>query len=708
MATDPYAGLARPITPVTSQDPYAGLGRPISPVTAQVPRRTLLETGVEGIQSIPESGLQFGKGIYEAVTNPVQTVGNLLDVGAGALYLGAKEVLPKQVMDFIASMDNPEAVDRAVNAAKQFGGMMSHRYGSADKIKNTIATDPVGFAADFSTILSGGATAAGRLGVLGRELQLAQRANAIAGAPSAAAASRAARSFARNAETVSNALSRGADITNPMNVLRPVGRGVRTMAERAPLKIANFMSPKSAMYMDIAEGRGNELVQQLRAPSEIVPGSVPTAAQQASPLGLTQFSAVGEAAAKAAPSTYYALGNAQDAARLRALQGVGRTPEDLAALREGRELTARQKYGAVENMVVTTDDTLRSLLKRPSMDAAFKRAQELADEQGVPFKMGPDILPGSMAGMATPGRPAQYTVQSLHTLKMAMDDLIRNPERFGIGATEAGAIRRTQKNLINWIEDKAPGYKTARETFATQSRRINQAEVGQFLENKLTSPLTDEASRAAVFANAMREAPTTIKRAATGTLRYQNLEDLLSPHQLKAVESVRRDLAREQITKTQAREGGTAAPRVGQLASQTGDMPALLNRVATIANAIYNRVQGKIDRKLALEIAYEMAVPERAAGAIEKAMVREELAKMTGRGAGAVAGAAGDVLTSTPAKVGGQFQNIMSQAENRNAMAQAQFPKFNEEGAPLRSIGYTTDENGNEYAYPIYGVPPRR
>lgn len=672
MANDPYAGLAKPLTPTAYQDPYAGLARELTPTGTKIPRRTLLEAAGEGVTNIPESALAFGKGLYEAVTNPLDTAGSLLDVIAG----GAYNALPKPVQDFVVSLDNdPAALNRAISAANQFGGQMKARYGSYDAIKNTLATDPVGFAADFSTILSGGGGAA-RMAGAGR---------------------------------VGTALSRAGEVTNPINVMAPVGRGVRKIAERAPLKIANFMSPKSAMYMDITEGRGNELIQQLRAPSEIVPGSMPTAAQQASPLGLTQFSAVGESAAKADPSRYYAIGNAQDAARVRALQNVGGTPENLAALREGRDLTRGKTYGAVDDIVVTTDDTLRSLLRRPSMDAAFKRAQELADEYGVPFQMGPDILPGSMAGMATPGRPAQYTVQSLHFLKMAMDDLTRNPERFGIGSAEVGAIGKTQKNLVNWIESKAPGYKTARETFAKQSRRINQAEVGQFLENKLTSPLTDEASRASVFAGAVREAPTTIKRATTGAPRYQNLENLLEPHQLKAVESVRRDLAREQVTKTQAREAATASPRVGQLASQAGDMPALLNRVATIANAIYNRVQGKIDRKLALEIAYEMATPQRAASAIENAMVREELARMTGRGAGAVAGQTGKILQSTPAKVGGQFQNVMTQAENQNAMALSQYPKANEEGAPLVGVGRIVDpETGDAYTYPIYGVAPKR
>lgn len=81
-------------------------------------------------------------------------------------------------------------------------------------------------------------------------------------------------------------------------------------------------------------------------------------------------------------------------------------------------------------------------------------------------------------------------------------------------------------------------------------------------------------------------------------------------------------------------------------------------------------MSGAIDRKLAIEIAAEMLDPKAAASALEKAMVRDFMAKETGRVAGKAAGAAGKALSSTPAKVGAQTQNIMTQAENRNAMNQ--------------------------------------
>jgi len=146
------------------------------------------------------------------------------------------------------------------------------------------------------------------------------------------------------------------------------------------------------------------------------------------------------------------------------------------------------------------------------------------------------------------------------------------------------------------------------------------------------------------------------------------LTDVLTPDQMAVITAIRDDLARVVKTKTQAQKGAAAAPRITQLATQTGNMPALLNRVATVANTILNRLQGQIDHKLAIEIATEMLDPKAAAAAVEKAAAREAKANKKGRVAGAGTRAAGKVLSSTAAKIGAQTQNIMTQAENENAM----------------------------------------
>lgn len=604
---------------------------------AGIPSRSLLEAGLEAIPSAPASAIQFGKGMYEAITNPVETAGTMLDIAAGGLQKAAGAALPKPVMDFLNSFDNA-AAKRAMNAANQFGGQMAARYGTYDRITNTMATDPVGFAADMSTLLSGGAGVAGRVGKTG------------------AAAN----------------LEKWAQRTNPVNALAPAGRAARKIVTKTPSIIADYLSPKSAAYMAAAEGRGNEIINAMRNPDvAIVPGSKPTAAQAASPVGATKFSAMGAQAEKILPTEYLARAGENEAARLASLRTVGGTPENIAALKKGRELTGKQNYGGIERNVIAVDDAFRELTQRPSMETAMRRAAEISAEQGVPFQIGKDILPGSMAGMATAGKPAQYTVQSLHNLKTALDDIIKDPATFGVGANEARLMGNTRSQLVNWIESKAPGYKSARETFAKQSGRINQAEVGQFLEGKLTSALDTEAGpqRANVFGAAVKEAPATIKNATTGASRYKQLTDLMEPHQVKVIEDIRKDLAREAETKLQATKAGTSEPRIKELASNTAlPSPNLLSRVVTLANEIRKRVSGAIDRKLAIEIATEMLDPKAAASALEKAMVRDFMAKETGRVAGKAAGAAGKALSSTPAKVGAQAQNIMTQAENQNAM----------------------------------------
>lgn len=125
------------------------------------PRRSYAATEVPGAALInaPKSAKQFATNLYEAVTNPLQTVSAVLDIGAGAL----QKALPDTVVNFINKFEgNPAAAARAVEAANAVGGMYKERYGSYDSIKRTLAEDPVGAAADISMLFSGGSTLASK------------------------------------------------------------------------------------------------------------------------------------------------------------------------------------------------------------------------------------------------------------------------------------------------------------------------------------------------------------------------------------------------------------------------------------------------------------------------------------------------------------------------------------------------------------------
>ena len=119
------------------------------------------------ISNIGSSAGQLVGGLANMVMSPIDTASGILDIGAGAL----QNVLPKALVDFINKSETPEALaagQRAVNAANAAGGIFKDRYGSLDKIQNTLYTDPVGAAADISSLFTGGGAAATRVAAASR------------------------------------------------------------------------------------------------------------------------------------------------------------------------------------------------------------------------------------------------------------------------------------------------------------------------------------------------------------------------------------------------------------------------------------------------------------------------------------------------------------------------------------------------------------
>lgn len=257
---------------------------------------------------------------------------------------------------------------------------------------------------------------------------------------------------------------------------------------------------------------------------------------------------------------------------------------------------------------------LIELSNRPSFRKAVSRAMQIAAEEGVNI-----------------GDPIR-SMKGLHYVKMALDDTIEkaSAKDSGIGRSELRAITGTKEKLLQMMDEISPDYKFARETYQQQSRPINQMQVGQYLENKLVPSIGEGAKQTAnTFATAMRDAPGTIRRA-TGQPRFDSLSEVLTPEQLRIVNLVRVDLARNARFEDMSRKGAQAAPNALDLATQSmeatagGKIPNLLHRGAMIANAIIYRAEGKINKKLAAEIATEMLNPPAVAESLAAAMKRQK------------------------------------------------------------------------------------
>ena len=107
--------------------------------------------------------------------------------------------------------------------------------------------------------------------------------------------------------------------------------------------------------------------------------------------------------------------------------------------------------------------------------------------------------------------------------------------------------------------------------------------------------------------------------------RINQLTQGLNPRQLSAVNAVRDDLARTAEYERLAQAGRTGG--VSKMATEAGKgsgmpFPNLMNASATAFNFALKRLLGRMDEKLAVQLATELANPASAANAIERAMVK--------------------------------------------------------------------------------------
>ena len=124
----------------------------------------------ETISNVPGSAAQFGKNIYQAVTNPVETIKAIGQAGAGFMQATSPhgETTPQTAEEEEIALFGQKAPEDA-QAYESLKSALDERYGSLDKAAETLKTDPVGFMVDISSVLSGvGGLFAKTPGVVGK------------------------------------------------------------------------------------------------------------------------------------------------------------------------------------------------------------------------------------------------------------------------------------------------------------------------------------------------------------------------------------------------------------------------------------------------------------------------------------------------------------------------------------------------------------
>ena len=558
------------------------------PVQQEVAKKkySLSEVPGAALKNLIPSAGQFLSGAANAVMHPLDTASSVFDVAAGTL----RNSLPKKVVDIMDKFEtNPAAAQRASQAASALGGVYKERYGSAEKIKRSLAEDPIGSIADLSTAL-GGAGAIAEIGGLGK---------------------------------TAAAIGKASAATNPLTMptmaaASAIGSARGAVGKAAKATMEHF-DPKSRAYLNAAGGQEKELVNQLRKQNIVVPGSVPTAAQAAAPLNNASFSGLGKFAASTAPNEYYKRATQQKSAQIQHLRDVGGTAEDLAKNQSANAAKSKALYSnATENTSIPIKEgqnfapEFDELMKYPAIKESFDKAEKIAANKGEKlFKNDP----------ANPDRMV-LTGKGAHTVKLALDDAIEPSPGSAIGKNEANAMRSAKNKYLEWVEKHVPEYKVARETTAELHKPTNAQMVVQHLENKLTPPLGEETNklRGTGYGKALKDEKGTLKEVL-GKGRYDKLSEVLDKKQMSAVNDVRKDLARgEANLKLQTASSGSTpnsiAPKKGGM-----EIPpvSVHGAIWKLGEYILQKAKGDITEKAAREIAEEMLYPRKAAASLEEA-----------------------------------------------------------------------------------------
>ena len=372
---------------------------------------------------------------------------------------------------------------------------------------------------------------------------------------------------------------------------------------------ANSAAIKGRAFLEAAGDKADDIMALLRENKRIVPGSAPTAGEAAVPAGRAEFAALQRSGSKVAPTDYLARTDAQNAARLGAVRSVGQDETALKAAETARSTAANPLYARAREGTAPVD-TSGVLEKVDGLLAKNPGNRELVTELK-------NIRSGLVDAEGALRTNPQEISSVLDGLKAAIAD---EKNRF---------IRGQLTNIKDRLTRSIPGYEQAQTVFRERSAPINQMQIGQFLEQKLTPALSEEApQRAATYAGALRDAPATIKKA-TGAPRFESLSEALTPQQLQVVNAVRDDLARSARFESMATRGSQAAPNAVDVASASMEREVggkvrlgILDRGAMIANSIIYRLEGKINAKLAAEIAAEMLNPPGVAETMRQAQLR--------------------------------------------------------------------------------------
>lgn len=581
------------------------------------------------VANIPGSAANLVGGIYEAVTNPIETVQTLGDVGAGGIRNAAilaerNGALPQGSVDFLDSLGDPAASAAASEKAAAFGGVIADRWGSAEKIRRTLREDPVGFLGDLSTILTGAGAGVRATGMAPRVAGAVER-TATAVDPLALAG--------RGASAAGGAVNRmlpaqtGQVTQTAKNLLPKVAQQLETTGRRV------LAGAKNRALADITEGEDvNKLIQALEQPSQFPR----TAAEAAATTKAAPYVALQTRLAERGKTGGFKQAEKTKAAIEAPIANIKGTPAQRDAAVKKRQDMAGPFYEAADAALIREDGALRELLGRPDVAAAARLAADKARNERRVAKVG-ETTPASTrrveAGVdenfrpiykdvTTPASTAEYSGQFVSDI---IEELKAEYKTRRTMPTADASSNRILKNTIddmeNWFQGRSPERKTAKQLYELYSGPINRRDIGKLIYDGL-SPTTKKGTTDLdfnAFARLLEDEPATVAKALDWSSTTKKFKDAgLTDADIKAIKAIDTERVNKNLSSDLEKFGRERASEVVSDVYKTVGNPNFLSRFWTVFNMVKRIVGAKLSDSAIAEMSLEALDPKLAAKALRE------------------------------------------------------------------------------------------
>jgi hypothetical protein len=368
---------------------------------------------------------------------------------------------------------------------------------------------------------------------------------------------------------VSGAL--GTAILNPLLKGGAIGAG----------KLSDFITGKlpSVKAGQIARDVAGESLDDIRNLNKIAPDDL-TSAQAAVETPNFEWSALGATAKKNAPTPYGLLEDAQENARLQALDDI--TP-DLEAAVKVREQATKPLYEEalaskatvrVPPVMKLVDDILAKNPKNDSITVPLTQIkQDLLDEAGTGFNTN---------------------VGSLISLSQNIKNKL-NQTVDGKPAFDSKVLTQIKDKLDEQIGRAEPKFAEAREKYKELSAPINQAQLLGAMRETLVNSKGGE--RVTPFLNALGSSEKSLFRKADQSPRFGSVDEVLSPAQRKVKDRLVSELRRDAEVARQAKDAGSKTREIVAGDSVKARLPSLVDRWFSAANKGIDIAETGINKK---------------------------------------------------------------------------------------------------------------